>query len=305
VKPKTWKVVLIAMQDGCWHSGQRLGDDLGLTRAAMWQRIEALRALGVPVESGPRGYRIPDGVYLPDAASLMLAAVPVVVTDVTDSTNQDVLERRELVSEIALWQAAGRGRRGRPWWGAPGRTLLCSVGLDMESQGQAWWGLSLAVGVVVAEYLAEQGVLVELKWPNDLYLHDRKLGGLLIELTGDPLGQMRVVAGLGLNLASVCIAEAPPMADLRESGCLWSDAATAGLIERIHRCLALFPEQGFQEYRSRYQARCLLTGKEVSVDGTLPSRGLCHGVDLQGQLIVETEDGLQTVSAGEVSVRWQ
>ena len=95
------------------------------------------------------------------------------------------------------------------------------------------------------------------------------------------------------------------MADLRESGCLWSDAATAGLIERIHRCLALFPEQGFQEYRSRYQARCLLTGKEVSVDGTLPSRGLCHGVDLQGQLIVETEDGLQTVSAGEVSVRWQ
>lgn len=304
MKPKTWKAMLMALHDGCWHNGERLGHLVGLTRAGVWQRIEALRTLGVPVESGPSGYRIPDGVYLPDATILMQATVPILVTDMTASTNQDVLDHPELVSEVALWQSAGRGRRGRSWWGAPGRTLLCSVGVDVEGQGQPWWGLSLAVGVVVAEFLLEQGVAVQLKWPNDLYVSDRKLGGLLIELTGDPLGRVRVVAGLGLNLASARIAEASSMAHLRESNCLWSDALTAGLVERMHRCLTRFPEQGFVEYRSRYQARCVLTGKQVTVDGMRPLVGLCHGVDPQGQLIVETEDGLQTVSAGEVSVRW-
>ncbi|NBS12722.1 MAG: biotin--[acetyl-CoA-carboxylase] ligase [Gammaproteobacteria bacterium] len=305
MKAKTWKACLIALSDGNWHSGEVLGRALGLTRAAVWQRIEALRSLGVPVDSGPLGYRIPDGVYVPQSAQLTHAACPIVVTEITESTNQDVLTQPGSWGEVALWQTAGRGRRGRSWWGAPGRTLMCSVGTDLESQGQAWWGLSLAVGVVVAESLEALGVSVQLKWPNDLYLNQQKLGGLLIELSGDPLGHVRVVAGLGLNLASVRFAETPPMAVLREFGCVWSDAATAVLMGNMWRCIAEFSDQGFERYHARYESRCLLTGRAVVVEGAHPVQGVCRGVDSQGQLIVETEQGLHGISAGEVSVRWQ
>ncbi|MGA1207952.1 MAG: biotin--[acetyl-CoA-carboxylase] ligase [Litorivicinaceae bacterium] len=305
MKAKTWKACLSALADGEWHRGEVLAQTLGLTRAAVWQRIDALRSLGVPVESGPLGYRIPDGVYVPQPALLRDASLPIVVTEATGSTNHDVLAQSGSWGALALWQASGRGRRGRAWWGAPGRTLMCSVGADLENQGQAWWGLSLAVGVVVAEFLEAQGVSVQLKWPNDLYLEQRKLGGLLIELSGDPLGHVRVVAGLGLNLASVSLDDAPPMAALRDVGCLWSDIATAALMSAMWQCLIEFPAQGFSSYRARYQSRCLLTGRPVVVEGAYSVDGVCRGVDTHGQLIVETEQGLQRVNAGEVSVRWQ
>lgn len=305
MKAKTWKACLSALADGQWHSGEILAKALGLTRAAVWQRIEALRRLGVPIEAGPMGYRIPDGAYLPQSAPLRDAPIPIVVMETTGSTNHDVLAEPGSWGALALWQASGRGRRGRSWWGAPGRTLMCSVGADLESQGQAWWGLSLAVGVVVAESLETQGASVQLKWPNDLYLDQRKLGGLLIELSGDPLGHVRVVAGLGLNLASVALDDAPPLAALTDVGCVWSDVATAELMGAMWRCIATFPAQGFEHYRARYLSRCGLTGHMVVVEGAYSVEGVCRGVDSQGQLIVESAQGLQRVSAGEVSVRWQ
>ncbi len=239
-----------------------------------------------------------------------------------DSTNTELMRRArvgrvEPVLLVAERQTAGRGRLGRPWQSADAQagagTLLFSLGLLLAPRD--WSGLSLAVGVSLADSLEPAGHRLRLKWPNDLWLDDRKLAGILIETAwpqrpeGEPAGAAAegaaryAVIGIGLNLA-------PRGAEGMTTSPAWLreiDAAAAApeVLRRVAaplvEALLHFGRQGFASFAPRFAARDALAGREVVLsDG---SAGLARGVADDGALLVQGAAGLQRVTSSEISVR--
>ena len=236
-----------------------------------------------------------------------------------DSTNTELMRRARAGQHaptllVALEQTAGRGRRGRQWLSRPGDSLTFSLGLPLQPQG--WSGLSLAVGVSLAEHLHPD---VRLKWPNDLWWQQRKLGGILVETAS--IGAARyVVVGVGLNLEtpelpppdlSVNVAgEAaalPPVPPVglralpvnlaeRDAG-EWLAAVLPPLVQD----LLAFERTGFAAFAARFAARDALAGLALRLsDGR---EGQALGVGPDGTLRMQTAQGLVEVSSAEVSVR--
>ena len=221
---------------------------------------------------------------------------------------------------VAEHQMAGRGRMGRGWQSTQGTSLTFSLALPLTPP--AWSGLSLAVGVALAEVLqpapAEASPRLGLKWPNDLYLvgpggaagsaGGRKLGGILVETLA--VGSQRLaVIGIGLNIAPINgqlaaeLGESP--ACLREIDPHASAPATLARIALpLVRALKRFDQDGFAAFAERYAALDLLLDQGVLTTDPRAPQGVARGVDSQGALRVETSSGLHSISSGEVSVRF-
>jgi BirA family transcriptional regulator, biotin operon repressor / biotin---[acetyl-CoA-carboxylase] ligase len=216
---------------------------------------------------------------------------------------------------VAEQQTGGRGRQGRAWRSAPGASLTFSLALPMRVTD--WSGLSLAVGVAVAEALnppvqpREQGESprIGLKWPNDLWLMDgagtgRKLGGILIETIAAGACRL-VVIGIGLNVQPMEVSDATTgFASLQEL----DPATTApGVLRQVALPLVLalrqFEREGFAAFAELFGARDLLRGHPVRTTQPDVPEGIAQGVSAQGALLVQTASGLRPVSSGEVSVR--
>ena len=175
--------------------------------------------------------------------------------------------------------------------------LTFSIGLPLAPR--EWSGLSLAVGLAVAQSLHTD---IQLKWPNDLWLHGRKLGGILIETAS--MGALRyAVIGIGINIGTRA-AEGlrTPPAWLQELMPELDAAQAFGLIApAVVKAVLDFAEQGMEPLLGAYQARDALYGREVVCSNGL--FGTARGVDAQGALLLETALGLQKISSAEVSVR--
>lgn len=213
---------------------------------------------------------------------------------------------------VAEHQTGGRGRLGRTWQASIGASLTFSLSLPMNPAD--WSGLSLAVGVAIADALDPAGARVGLKWPNDLWLMDpaptpgappgRKLGGILIEtVTAGPV--RLAVIGIGLNVTP------QPLEDL-SSGYAWlqeldpaatAPSALALVAEPLVRALKDFERQGFAPFAARYAARDLLRGRNVTTTQANVPNGLAAGISPKGALLVRDGNDLHEVSSGEVSVR--
>ncbi|NUZ04706.1 biotin--[acetyl-CoA-carboxylase] ligase [Piscinibacter koreensis] len=210
---------------------------------------------------------------------------------------------------IAERQTAGRGRHGRNWHAAPGASLTFSLALSLERAD--WSGLSLAVGVALADALDPPGGAprVGLKWPNDLWLVDasggRKLGGVLIESVARGAERIAVV-GCGLNVAAQAVADAST------GVASWNEiepAASAGrALMRVARPLAealrRFERDGFAAFAAGFATRDVLRGRAVRSVAGAPLDGVAEGIAPDGALLVRAPDGtLRRVESGEVSVR--
>ncbi|MGE0100342.1 MAG: biotin--[acetyl-CoA-carboxylase] ligase [Hydrogenophaga sp.] len=247
----------------------------------------------------------------------VLPGFTVEVLPTIDSTNSELMRRAraglmEPVLLVAEEQTAGRGRVGKAWHSRRGQSLTFSLALPMAPV--SWSGLSLAVGVSLANSLHPD---VRLKWPNDLWLHERKLGGILVETasTGEaPHGARMVVIGVGLNVARP---DAEAVARLSDAHGALPTMAPAGLAEilvgvtagevlaRVAPALAQdlqgFESQGFAAFGQRFAQRDALQGRSVQLsDGT---RGTACGVGEDGALRVLTEQGMRNITSAEVSVR--
>ena len=219
-----------------------------------------------------------------------------------DSSNTELMRRAKAgrhdpILLVAEHQTAGRGRLGRTWTGELGDALTFSMGLPYQPRD--WSGLSLAVGLSLAESLGPE---VQLKWPNDLWCRQRKLGGILIEAASQG-GQSYVVVGVGLNIRK------PMASDLRTPAAaideFWDGVSAPAVLERVTQSLVAmllkFETQGFAELQTRFNARDAIKGLEVaSSDG---HQGKCMGVDAQGVLQIQTQQGLIKINSAEVSVR--
>lgn len=210
MKDNTVPLKLIALlANGEFHSGEQLGETLGMSRAAINKHIQTLRDWGVDVFTVPgKGYSLPEPIQLLNAEQILgqLDGGSVAVLPVIDSTNQYLLDRiGELKSGdacVAEYQQAYRGRRGRKWFSPFGANLYLSMFWRLEQGPAAAIGLSLVIGIVMAEVLRKLGAdKVRVKWPNDLYLQDRKLAGILVELTGKTGDAAQIVIGAGINMA--------------------------------------------------------------------------------------------------------
>jgi BirA family biotin operon repressor/biotin-[acetyl-CoA-carboxylase] ligase len=249
------------------------------------------------------------------ALAALLAGCNVEVLPEIDSTNTELMRRARAgntspVLLVAQRQTAGRGRLGRPWLSADvqdtGGALTFSLGLPLAPRD--WSGLSLAVGVSVADSVDAGGERVRLKWPNDLWLDERKLGGILIETAWPQQAQgsdRYLVIGIGLNLAPrAAEGLATPPAWLRE---LDAGATAPDVLRRIGPPLVAavlrFGQAGFAPFAARFAARDALAGREVVLsDGTA---GRAQGVADNGALLVQGAGGIVPVTSAELSVRPQ
>lgn len=247
-----------------------------------------------------------------------------------DSTNTELMRRAkagqiEPILLVAEKQTAGRGRLGREWHDLTLRTetlpaLTFSLGLPLSPLN--WSGLSLAVGLSIATSLhAELG----LKWPNDLWLNDRKLAGILIETCA--VGNQRfVVIGVGINITEITepqVAQNLPTPQLRRPPAwlqeLLPDINAPEALLRIApdlvKTLLIFAEQGFAPFQARFLQRDVLRNRQINVDDNMGESnnktsgsktsgisGIALGVNRNGELEVQTMLGKKTINSSEVSI---
>jgi len=322
--------LLVLLADGRLRSGQDLAAELGVSRAAIWKAAERLRAHEIAICAQPRrGYRLARPVELLDAGRMHAELC---------ATSQSALRRLELLFEVdstntrllqlgsppyghadaclSELQAAGRGRRGRRWVAPFGSGLAMSLAWSFRDATRDLPALSLAVGVAVTRALARVGAHdIRLKWPNDLWWHDRKIGGVLLELRAEAGGPGHVVIGIGLNVSLAPEARAAieaadtrgvavaAVADACENPPSRNRIAGATLDELL-RMLTVFEREGFAPFREAWTALDALRGRAVRVLlGERTLIGRAQGIELDGALCVEVERNLHRFVSGEVSLR--
>jgi BirA family biotin operon repressor/biotin-[acetyl-CoA-carboxylase] ligase len=319
--------VFAELADGRFHSGEELAQALGVTRSAVWKAAKALRDLGATLHAvRNRGYRLALASEPLDAARILedigrgvrerVRSLDVAWSVV--STNTTLLDRANPPNGscevfLAEYQTAGRGRRGRAWVAPPGGSICLSLNWTFREVPQDLGGLGLVIGVCKLRALTELGVAnAKLKWPNDVLIEDRKLGGILIELRAESGGPACVVIGIGLNVAL----GAPLLEKIAATGVAATDLITAGLTQTSRNGVAAtlitscvrglmdFEKEGFRPFIEEWREADALRGRPVTVqagDGT--ARGLARGIDLHGALMVETPQGLRKFISGDVTVR--
>ncbi|EOW2373438.1 bifunctional biotin--[acetyl-CoA-carboxylase] ligase/biotin operon repressor BirA [Cronobacter sakazakii] len=317
MKDNTIPLTLVSLlADGEFHSGEQLGEKLGMSRAAINKHIQTLRDWGIDVFTVPgKGYSLPGPIQLLNESFIHshIKSGSVTVLPVIDSTNQYLLNRlSELESGdacIAEYQQAGRGRRGRKWFSPFGANLYLSMYWRLEQGPAAAIGLSLVIGIVMAEVLHELGAgQVRVKWPNDLYLHDRKLAGILVELTGKTGDAAQIVIGAGINLAMRQVES-----DIVNQG--WINLQEAGikvdrnelavrLIEKLRASLREFEQEGLAPFLSRWEKLDNFIHRQVKlIIGDREIYGISRGIDNQGALLLEQNGVIKPWMGGEISLR--
>jgi BirA family biotin operon repressor/biotin-[acetyl-CoA-carboxylase] ligase len=321
--------VFAELSDGQFHSGEDLAQALGVSRSAVWKAVESLRELGATLHAvRNRGYRLAKSTE-PLATERILEKLSGAVRDhvrslevawTVGSTNTELLSRPNPpngASEVMLaeYQTAGRGRRGRAWLAPPGGAICLSLSWTFRDVPADLGALGLVVGVCELRALHALGVTAaKLKWPNDVLVDERKLGGILIELRAESGGPACVVIGIGLNVAL----GAPLLAKIAETGIAATDLVSAGLTDPSRNAVAAalidscvqglleFERDGLRPFIENWRDADALQGKMVDVRGAVGevTRGLARGVDLHGALLVETAgEGLKKFVSGDVSVR--
>jgi len=324
VRPGSEELVLAFLAEAGdeFVSGEVISDKLGLSRAAVWKHVNALRAQGYRIDAAPaRGYRL---VEIPDRLG-ELELRPLLNThdlgqalhwyEEVGSTNdvaKALADEGALHGEVVVAEAqtAGRGRRGRTWVSPPGRNLYFSAVLRPDLPPTRAAELTLVASVALCSSVRQAGVAAAaIKWPNDVLVHGRKVAGILTEMAADPDQVQWVVLGVGVN---VNLREEEIPAELRgvatslaiERGgpvprALFAAAALTNLEEWLDRHAA----DGFGPVREAWRAMSDTLRREVRVrtgDGDL--EGVAEDIDETGALLVRTRAGLERVVAGDVEL---
>jgi BirA family biotin operon repressor/biotin-[acetyl-CoA-carboxylase] ligase len=318
---------LTLLADAGVRSGAWLARELGTSRGEVARLVERLREAGIDIgATAGRGYRLPVPVELLDAERIrgglgekMRPGIHRLdVLFEVDSTSTRLLElappppQRANVCSSEL-QRAGRGRRGRPWITPFGGSLALSLGWSFADAATASPALSLAVGVAISRALCRLGATcVRLKWPNDIWLGDRKMGGVLVELRTEAGGPAHAVIGIGLNVSlsadqrRTIEAQGTRIATVSDAcpGSVSRNVVAATLLEELLSMLGEFERSGFAAFRQEWLTLDALAGRNARVlAGEGSAEGTARGVDSDGALLLEVEGRLQRHVSGEVSLR--
>lgn len=304
------------LSDHLFHSGEELAQTFGISRMAIHKKMVQLDQFGINVESKKKvGYRIKYPIqrlekakitpYLTYAQQQKMQIFPII-----DSTNQALLAKLGTIEKgqvyIAEQQIKGRGRQGRTWFSPFGCNLYYSIYWRFEQGFQALSGLSLAIGCVIAQLLTDlTDQSIKVKWPNDLYLNDKKMGGILIELSGKMGDCADVVIGIGLNLNMPKAFDYP--IDQPYDSLSYQDRnhLVGQLTTRLHQALAKFEQEGFAAFYPMWQNFDLFLNQPiqfVAQDRLLS--GIERGVNQQGALLIEDQTGfIKPYLSGEIQLK--
>ena len=313
-------LVVRALADGRSRGRDTLARECGIDGTALDEALDRLDGLGVALLVKQGAISLPRPVDLLEAGRIRravrrLGPEGVHVRFAVDSTNS-VLARRlregTRVPELcaAEIQTAGKGRLGRRWVSGLGQSLVLSVSWRFDAPADGLSGLSLAVGVALVEALAAGGFGgVMLKWPNDLLVDERKLAGILVEVSRSGSGSAACVAGVGFNLDLAPVDSGridQPWTDFARGfgrvpvrSTLAAQAANA-LLDAFEQ----YRDHGLEPFAARWRERDALHGRRVRVlSGGAPIDGTARGIDGDGALLVEHSAGVVRCGSGEVSVR--
>ncbi len=320
--PPSLLALLGLLKDGQYHSGAVIGEKIGVSRTAVWKHLKRLSDLGLPVVSiKGKGYCLEGGIELlssSDIGAQLNDDVKKAVTDIdvfmqVGSTNDIAMARAFEGSGylcLAEHQKSGRGRRGREWVSPFGHNIYMSLIWEFDGGVSCLEGLSLAVGVCVVDALQDIGLKeLSLKWPNDILLDGKKLGGVLLEISGDPMGTCQVVVGIGLNVRmddkhSIGKISQPWSSISQQLGHVSRNTLVARFTNRLIPMLSNFHINGFSEYKDRWNAFDAYKNMRVQVlsgDNLIDGEDL--GVDDSGALLLLQEGGVKRIYGGEVSLR--
>lgn len=303
------------LTDGQFHSGEELGTKFGITRAGINKYIKVLRAWGINLQSIPRkGYCLEypldllnqDKIdaFLSTPAKAKLALFPII-----DSTNQYLLSRLEQWQRgdacVAEYQQAGRGRRGRQWYSPFASNLYLSMYWRLDQGPAAAMGLSLVIGIIIAEELRKLTKQdIKVKWPNDLYLEDKKLAGILVEISAKTGDYAHIVLGTGINLAMHKPDSQIVNQHWANLGAVDRNELVAVLLQALRTTLPLFEKQGLASFISRWRALDNFQDRPVKLlIGNDIIKGIARGIDAQGALLLEQDGKLTPYIGGEISLR--
>ncbi|RMG37407.1 MAG: biotin--[acetyl-CoA-carboxylase] ligase [Gammaproteobacteria bacterium] len=312
------------LSDGRFHSGESLAEKLDCSRSAIWKQVDSLRkTTGLDIQAvAGRGYRLDRPLELLERARILEHLPPRLrdglgglrIEAVVDSTNEEALRgaaqglERPMVW-LAEQQRRGRGRRGRRWYSPYGRNLYLSLAYPFDIPMARLAGLSLAMGVAVCEALEGEGLRGHgVKWPNDIYWNNAKLGGLLIEIQGEASGPVNVVMGLGVNLdlgGKIPDWIEQSVADLSMAGLDCSrNRLTGKLLESLLLSCESFAADGLAPFLPRFESMDICCGREVVVESAGDCiEGVAAGVDRDGALRLDCQGTVRVIHGGEVSLR--
>ncbi|WP_312956541.1 bifunctional biotin--[acetyl-CoA-carboxylase] ligase/biotin operon repressor BirA [Pseudomonas songnenensis] len=309
--------LLKLLQDGRFHSGQELGDALGISRSAVWKHLQRLQGeTSLLLYKVPgRGYRLAEPLSLLNseelAPQLMRLGWTLHLFDAIDSTNAEALrllqQERTPFLVMAEAQTSGRGRRGRRWVSPFGQNLYCSLAFKVHGGARQLSGMSLAVGLAVMHALRLAGVpQVGLKWPNDVYVDGRKIAGILLELTGDPADVCHVVVGIGINVNMIDTEGIDQRwTSMKEHiGMVDRNALVVTLASALKRYLEQHANLGFSSLKDEWEASHIWQGQKCTLStGAHDFSGVVVGVDHQGGLRLMIEGDERVFNGGELSLR--
>ncbi|HEU0188658.1 MAG TPA: biotin--[acetyl-CoA-carboxylase] ligase [Gallionella sp.] len=322
---RTWQLMNL-LADGEFHSGEKLAEELGVSRASVFNALAGVSDNGVVLQRvRGRGYRLARPWHRLEQSEVLrwlgkeAAQFNLEILPQAASTNTLLLQRagQDIAyggapsgSVLAVeLQTAGRGRLGRSWRSGLGTALTFSMLWRFDCGLNALSGLSLGVGVAVVRALKKLGAQdVKLKWPNDILTEQGKLAGVLIEAQGDMLGPSTVVIGIGLNytmpanLAQQIDQPTGTLEDVCTAMPSRNQVLAAALLE-LAQVLRQFAQGGFAVLRNEWEQSHMHQNLPVQIqmaDGKLVS-GIARGVSDSGELCLETELGLRHFNSGEVA----
>lgn len=307
--------ILNTLCDGHFHSGEGLGEQLGISRAAVSKHVKGIQSWGVDVFSVQgKGYKLAEPMQLLNQELLQsLVTAPLELIPVIDSTNQHLLDRINVLESgsvcLAEYQSKGRGRRGREWVSPFGCNLYLSMYWRLEAGMAGAMGLSLVVGVAIVEALEKLGIAgIKLKWPNDFYHHDKKLAGILVEISGQAGSAAHLVIGMGMNLTMPSQTQGitQPWACLSEVAeqVVDRNQLAVMLINTLQDALTDYEMTGMQGFVERWNRVDNYLDREIRlIMGNREVVGISRGINDQGAVLIETSNGLETYIGGEISLR--
>jgi BirA family biotin operon repressor/biotin-[acetyl-CoA-carboxylase] ligase len=319
------KKILMLLSDGQFHSGTTLAEALCVSRSAICKQFKGLSELGLQYSAvSGKGYRLEYPLELLDLTTIsqglsqdhqrLISSIE--IYDSINSTNSylvDYAQHHEKSGVVcfAEHQSAGKGRRGRTWVSPYGSNLYMSILWRFQQGGiAATAGLSLAVGVAAIRALSQHHIHdVGLKWPNDIYSQGKKLGGILIEVSGETDGPCSAVIGLGLNIflpasEAQSITQAwTDLSNVNGTGSISRNQLATSLLSHILDVINGFETIGIQAYLDEWRNYDCLQGQTATLYiGQQQIDGLVEGIDNNGLLLIKRTDGtIQAFASGEVS----
>lgn len=316
------KILELLQESDTFVSGQELSERFGVSRTSIWKAIRQLQEAGYEIEAvRNRGYRLcsePDFLdedHIRRYLHTSWAGNVILTYDTIDSSNNEAKRQAETGAGHGLLvigeeQTAGRGRRGRAWASQKGEGIFMSLLLKPDIQPANASMLTLVMGMSVRDALEQvAGVDAQIKWPNDIVCGGKKVCGILTEMSAQVDYINHIVIGIGINIHNAQFPE--EMQQIATSVFLQTGAhiCRAELVARIMERFETYyirylKYENLKDLMDEYNAHLINCGRQVQViDLKQDYHGIAHGINEEGELLVETADGIQQVAAGEVSVR--